>query len=152
MALLQFLPSRTPGVFQRLVCAGLLTAAGAVHAQSYPLVCKAGPTMKLVVGFNNGHNIASIYFKPSGQSAAAGVAPGFCAWSDRGWRQGEPTNLFIADAGHVVATFQNGAYSNVQFTRADIRNLEGITRNSGQTFVFQVRAQGNSMTVDRVGP
>ena len=126
-------------------------------AQSYPLTCKSGITMRLFVGIANGLNTATIFFKPSPQSAAAGVAPGFCAWSDRGWRNGEPASLLIRDAGRVVGSFQNGRYSELGFTRGDIRGLESITRNSGQIFIFQVHREGSAvnggtMVVDRIGP
>lgn len=112
--------------------------------------------MRLSVGILNGLNTASVFFRPSGVPAAAGLSPGFCAWSDRGWRDGEPTTLSIRNAGRVVGNFQNGAYSQLEFTRGDIRGLEGITRNSGQIFIFQVHREGTggtgAMVVDRVGP
>jgi hypothetical protein len=139
-------------------CSHLITVvavgcfATAAFAQTYPLVCKAGSNMILSVGFVSDRNFAVVTFKPSNAPSSAGVQPGYCAWSDRGWRTGEPTNLYFPDVGRVVATFTNGAYRNVSFTRNDVRDLEEITRNTGRTFVFQVRREGNSMTVHRVGP
>ena len=134
----------------------MLTLPTVAAAQSYPLTCKAGATMLLSVGIANGTNTANVFFKPSNVPAAAGVAQGFCAWSDRGWRNGEPTSLEIRDAGRVTGNFQNGTYSSFRFTRSDIQGLEGITRNSGQIFIFQVHREGTggngTMVVDRVGP
>jgi hypothetical protein len=138
-----------------LGCA-LLASGSVARAQSYPLVCRSGSGMTLSVGIFNGRNTATVFFNPSSRPASAGLAPGSCGWTDRGWRQGEPTNLSIRDAGRVVGSFVNGSYSRVEFTRGDIRFLEAITRNGNQTFVFQVHREGfggnGTMVVDRVGP
>ncbi|MBC8120696.1 MAG: hypothetical protein H7Y22_02525, partial [Gemmatimonadaceae bacterium] len=149
------------GAFHRsaLVAASIAAVALALPtpatAQSFPLTCKAGSSVQLSVGIANRTNTATVVFRPSNAPASAGVAPGFCAWSDRGWREGEPTTLTVRDAGRVVGSFQNGTYSDLRFSRGDIQGLEGITRNSGQTFIFQVHREGTggngTMVVDRVG-
>jgi hypothetical protein len=108
--------------------------------------------VRLSIGFVTDRTFGTIGFQPSNQPASAGVAPGHCAWTDRGWREGEPASLFFPDLGRVTGVVRNGAYENLQFTHNGVRNLERMTRDGGGTFVFQVHRQGNAMQVDRVGP
>jgi hypothetical protein len=127
-------------------------------AQSYPLVCTAGATMNMYIGVINSSSMVQVRFNPSNRSAASGVPPGSCAWTDRGWRSEEPAQFLVKNVGKVTGSFfSNGSYSSLEFERGDVRNLERITRNNGGTFVFQVHRVGTSsnggwMEVDRVGP
>ena len=126
-------------------------------AQSYPLICTAGSTMSMFVGVIDSNSMVQVQFHPSPKSAAAGVPPGSCAWTDRGWRNDEPTQVLVKNIGKVTGRFSNGSYSSLEFERSDLQYLERITRNNGGTFIFQVHRVGTAhnggwMEVDRVGP
>jgi hypothetical protein len=129
----------------------------AAFAQSFPLVCTAGSTMRIYVGVRDSNSMVQVRFNPSPNSAALGVPPGFCAWTDRGWRNGEPAQLLIKNIGKVTGSFSNGSYSSIEFGGGPARYLDRITRDGGGTFIFQVHrvgttSDGGHMEVDRVGP
>jgi len=127
-----------------------LNSSPAQAGPSYPLTCHASSALRFNFGFNNGTMIGNLGFKATNAPAAAGVPPGFCAWSDRGFRQNEPTTLYFPNIGLGAGSLSNGSYTNVRFTQLPF--VQDLVRNSGQYFVFQVHREGNSMYVDRIGP
>lgn len=90
-----------------LVCSVSILAAG--QPPSYPLVCRGGPEMRIMVN----HDVDSagipgaaamfIYFKPAAR--ANSPQPGECVWVDRTFRPGEPAVMWIR-APHVEFAFQ----------------------------------------------
>jgi hypothetical protein len=89
---------------------------------SYPLSCRGGGTM---VASATGDGFVRITFAPAGQaSTVAAPRPGECAWSDRGFRPGEPQMMVYAlsaknseallQAAKSGGTFQVHAYNNSQ--------------------------------------
>lgn len=59
-----------------------LNSSPAQAGPSYPLTCHASSALSFNFGFNNGTMIGNLGFKATNAPAAAGVPPGFCAWSD----------------------------------------------------------------------
>lgn len=135
-----------------LLCFVLLTTGSspAKAVQSYPLTCHASSNFKFAFGFSNDIMLGTLNFNPSSAPAASGVSPGFCAWSDRGFRADEPTTLSFHDIGLASGIISNGKYSGFAF--AKLQFIKDLVRDSGKFFVFQVHRDGRYMNVDRIGP
>jgi hypothetical protein len=95
-----------------LVCVCCLAGLAFAEPQTYPMVCRGGPGMRIMVNHDvdvqgiPGATAMFIYFKPAAKpGSAAPPQPGECVWMDRTLKSGEPTALWIR-APHVEFAFQ----------------------------------------------
>lgn len=112
----------------------MLTLAPSAQAQvSYPLICRGGGVMQAAV---RAGGQLTVRFAPGAQAGSLGApGPGTCTWLDRGFRDGEPAQLFLAGGDPAGALYLLG----------------GILR--GEVFYAHVYNTGSgSMRVTRVGP
>jgi hypothetical protein len=82
-----------------LVVIAALIASRASAQQSYSLVCRGGPAMRLTPEVSIGVTSAGsavVKFTRGGRGAVHGVDPGTCAWQDRGISGAEPAALCFA--------------------------------------------------------
>ncbi|HAJ45839.1 MAG TPA: hypothetical protein DCL54_04575 [Alphaproteobacteria bacterium] len=134
---------------------------------SYPLICKGGPGMRMMVnhdvpdGVNTGATHMTVFFQAAG--VAANPGPGQCVWMDRTFRPGEPESFKLK--GNVEFAFQ--VYGNGRLARdgsgwrlspegsgpeaQDWKEIVDGMLNGG-TFTVQVYNAGSTMLVTRVGP
>src|SRR5436190_19338400 len=75
----------------------ILSGAHATPQQSYPLVCRGGGS--LVIGIAPGEGNIGLTFVRGTKPAGEGLAPGECAWKDRGMYLNEPDRV----SQHVAA-------------------------------------------------
>jgi hypothetical protein len=149
-------------------------AAGAHAQQSFPMVCRGGPEMRIVVNHDvdamgvPGATAMFVYFRPA--AVAAGVTapgPGECVWIDRTLRPGEPSVLWIRSPT-IEFSFQVMGDGRIAVDATGHRlNVEGATISPeaanwqyvvdgvmrGQLFTVQVyNADGRVMAITAIGP
>jgi len=142
-----------------------MVSSAAWAQTSYPLKCRGGPTMKIMVN----HDVASggvpgatamfVYFQAAPQAARPG--PGECVWVDRTFRPGEPEVLWIKSP-QIEFAFQlmgdgsivrdgTGPRLNVEGSRwsAEARKWDRIVRAvmSGRPFEVMVYNSENRVMV-----
>ncbi len=141
--------------------------ASSAFAESYPLICRGGPSMRIVVnhdvpdGVHTGATAMTVYFHPA--ATAASPAPGECVWMDRTFRAGEPANFWIKN--DVEFAFQVNGNGRLSHDGSGWRlNPEGSGPAAhdwativdgvlnGGTFTVQVYNAGSTMAVTSVGP
>lgn len=152
-----------------------LSLVGAAEAAppSYPLTCRGGPAMRIMV--NHDVNSAGIpgatamflYFKPAaGAGSAAPPGPGECAWADRAFRPGEPKVLWIKSSRIQFAFQVLGSGQIVRDTTGPRLNVEGATHSpeaggwdsivkavlTGQPFTVQAASSGSVLAITHIGP
>ena len=164
------------GVFAAL----LVTASAQAAPPSYPLLCRGGPSMRIVENHDvNGAGIPGatamfVYFT-AGRTAGSvsPPGPGECTWMDRtlsdAGHRGEPTVLWIKSPNVQFAFQVMGSGQVVSDTTGPRLNVEGSTISpeahdwetvvrgimTGQLFTVQVyNSQGPSavMVITHVGP
>ena len=145
-----------------------LFASAASADPSYPLICRGGPSMRIMVnhdlpdGVHTGATAMTVFFRAG--AAAASPGPGECVWMDRTFRPGEPENFWIK--GDVEFAFQvqgdarlardtTGWRLNPEGSGAAAHDWAAIVNGvlNGSTFTVQVyNAGGRTMAVTAVGP
>ena len=150
-----------------LIAASFLPLTAQAEPPSYPLVCRGGPSMRIMTnhdvpdGVNTGNTHMTVFFR-AGQNAN-NPAPGECVWVDRGFRPGEPENFVVS--GNVEFAFQvmgdgrlvrdgSGLRLSAEGTGAAANDWNYIinTLMTGNMPTVHVYSQGGSMIVTRVGP
>ena len=77
-----------------LVVVGVVAASTArTQGNSYPIICAAGEGTDVTVSPSSSGTTITYRFRKGTSSGQSGVAPGTCAWMDRGLRSGEPAKL-----------------------------------------------------------
>jgi hypothetical protein len=120
-----------------VAAAGLLalcTTAAMAEPPSYPMVCRGGPMMRIMVNHDvNGAGIPGatamfVYFNkaPTGASMAP-PPPGSCAWLDRPLNAAEPAVLWIKSPEIAFAFQVLGNGQVVHDTTGPRLNVEGAT-------------------------
>jgi len=143
--------------------------ATSAHADpSYPLICRGGPGMRVMVnhdvpdGIHTGTTHMTVFFRPAAAPASPG--PGECVWMDRTFRAGEPANFSMS--GDVEFAFQVNGNGRVlrdgSGWRLNPEGSGGAARDwatvvdgvlDGGTFTVQVyNSGGSTMVVTSVGP
>ena len=152
---------------------GLCCTAGlAAEQPSFPMVCRGGPEMRIMVNHDvdaegiPGATAMFIYFKPAAKAgSAAPPQPGECTWMDHTLRPGEPTALWVR-APHVEFAFQvygdgrvvkdGGAFRlNPEGNSDEAQKWRYLTEGvlGGKQFTANVyNASGRVMVVTSVGP
>jgi hypothetical protein len=154
---------------KKLMLSALAAAAIApvAMAESYPLICRGGPGMRIMTahdvpdGVRTGDNSMTVFFRSA--RAAGNPGPGECVWMDRTFRPGEPESFALK--GPVEFSFQ--VYGDGRIARdgsgwrltpegsgpqaQDWRQIVNGVLNGG-VFTVQVYNGGSSMIVTRVGP
>ncbi len=151
--------------------------AGAAQAEtSYPLLCRGGPAMRIMVNHDvNGAGIPgalamSVYFnKGAGAGSVVQPGPGECTWMDRTLNAAEPAVMWMRSAniefafqvmgnGQVVSD-ATGPRLNVEGTAwsAEAQGWDTVVKGvmTGQLFTVQVYNSGGAspvMVITRVGP
>ena len=151
-------------VFALCTCAA--SAAQAQTPQSYPLICRGGPSMRIVTshdvpdGVTARQNTMRVFFRAG--AAPGNPGPGECVWMDRGLRPGEPENFWIR--GDVEFAFQvmgDGRLNregrdwrlSAEGSGAEAAGWNRIVRAvlAGGTFTLDVyNADGRTMAVTRL--
>ena len=92
------------------VCAALCGLASTASGQeSYPLICRGGPSLRFQSHAGNTQhtfNIVGLFFTRGSRAAGPDgrtLAPGHCAWVDRGVRADEPDILQKEVAANVTS-------------------------------------------------
>ena len=156
-----------------IATAWALTSTSIAAPKSYPLLCKGGPGMKIMVNHDvNGAGIPGdaamfIHFTPaSAPGSERKPNPGQCVWLDRTFRSGEPAVLWIKSPTIKFAFQVKGDGRIVVDTRGPRLSVEGSTRSAeakkwqylidgvmrGRLFTAQVyNAGGRVMSVTGVG-
>lgn len=125
-------------VFARTAIAALLGtmltfATGAQAQVSYPLICRGGGAMQAAV---RAGGQLTLRFAPGSQAGSLGApTAGSCTWLDRGFRAGEPAQLYLAGGDPAGALYLLGG-----FLRGEVFYAHVYNTGSG------------SMRVTRVGP
>ena len=138
---------------RNVLCALVLAAFGAAGTasaspQSYPIVCRGGAG---TIGVNSQTNSALFYFNRTTTPAGAGIAPGQCAWTDRGVGNAEPSCIQQFGFNGAAWIFPNKLTDSYVSSQAVtwLRNL--LSAANFQT--LQVYNPGNGcFVVTRVGP
>lgn len=153
---------------------GLLASASLAEPPSYPLLCRGGGNMKMMVNHDvdgagrPGATHMTVFFRAANTPGSVMPPPrGQCVWMDRTFRPGEPENMWISSA-NVEFAFQVTGNGRVVYDTTGPRvNAEGATispeaqgwdtiaRNvlSGGLFTVQVYNESNrTMVITRVGP
>jgi hypothetical protein len=108
----------------------MASAAAFGQPAGYPMVCHGGGEMKAEIFAGT----IIVRFEPTDVGAGvAPPAPGQCGWLDRGYRPGEPALLQYSGNLDGVRYLANGVFN-------------------GGHFYVHVHKDGDSMTVDRIGP
>ncbi|HRK70898.1 MAG TPA: hypothetical protein PLA85_04890 [Micropepsaceae bacterium] len=152
--------------FAALAALAVLPATASAEPQSYPLYCKGGPTMRMVVshdlpdGVNTGTTHMTVYFRAASVAGAPGESE--CTWGDRTFRDGEPTNFSLSgNFEFAMQVMGNGSLArdpNWRFapegSGPDATNVGQIVSAifNRQLFVLQVYSEGGTMKITRVGP
>ncbi len=146
----------------------ILVASPVVADPSYPLICRGGPAMRIMVnhdvpdGVHTGATAMTVFFHAGSFPAHPG--PGECVWMDRTFRPGEPENFWIKD--NVEFAFQvmgngrivrdaSGTRLNPEGSGAAAHNWATIVDGVLNRGVFTVQvynAGGRTMAVTGVGP
>jgi hypothetical protein len=156
-----------PMKYLMMAVLGTAMLAPTAMAESYPLICRGGPSMRITTahdvpdGVRTGDNSMVVYFRAARMAANPG--PGECVWMDRAFRPGEPESFTLK--GPVEFSFQ--VYGNGQIARDgsgwrlnpegsgaqanDWRQIVNAVLNGG-VFTVQVYSAGSTMVVTRVGP
>lgn len=137
-----------------------------VAAQSYGIVCRGGPAMRLVPEIDGGTSRLLLRFARGTRPAVQGVDPGTCAWQDRGVRTSEPAVLCFGRIDSVsleiagnrsVANLRIRAYAGgvpVIFwedgERPDGASVQ-ISSSEAQYYRAQYNAAGRCLLVTHVG-
>lgn len=111
---------------------GAISTSALAEPPSYPLLCRGGAGMKLMVNHDvdgagiPGAAAMTIFFRPAGTpGSVAPPSPGECVWLDRTFRPGEPASMWIKSP-NVEFAFQ--VYGNgrvVNDTTGPRVNVEG---------------------------
>ena len=145
-----------------------LFASAASANPSYPLICRGGPGMRIMVnhdvpdGVHTGATAMTVFFRAA--ASAANPGPGECVWMDRTFRPGEPENFWVK--GEVEFAFQvqgdarlardgTGWRLNPEGSGAAAHDWATIVTGvlNGGTFTVEVyNAGGRTMAVTAVGP
>ena len=146
---------------------GAAILAPAAMAESYPLVCRGGPSTRIMFahdvpdGVNPTTNNMTVFFRPGAN--ANNPAPGECVWVDRGFRPGEPGSfsikgdvkfgLQIMGDGRLVRD-GSGLRFRAEGTSAQANDWNYIVDKlmTGNLATVQVYNAGSTMAVTRVGP
>jgi hypothetical protein len=152
----------------------LLGTVSAAQAQSYPLMCRGGPDMRLAVSHDvdaagvPGATAIFVHFRAAAQAASVSPpGPGECVWMDRTFRPGEPEVLWVkSDAiefafqvtgDRRIVVDSTGPRLNVEGASisAEAQNwqsvIDGVLR--GQVFTVQAyNADGRVMAITGFGP
>lgn len=162
-------------MMKRFVMAGVamgiaacsVTAAMA-EPTSYPLVCRGGPSMRIMVnhdvpdGVNTGATAMTVFFQAA--ATPGNPLPGQCVWMDRTLSPGEPQSFKLK--GNVEFAFQvtgdgrlhrdtTGWRLNPEGRGLEANNWRQVVNGvlNGGLFTVQVyNAEGRTMIVTRVGP
>ena len=153
---------------------GLTTSAAFAEPPSYPLLCRGGPGMKIMVNHDvDGAGVPgaahmTVFFRAARvPGSVAPPPPGQCVWMDRAFRPGEPESMWISSR-NVEFAFQIMGNGRIAYDTTGPRlNAEGATispeaqnwdtiaRNvlTGGIFTVQVyNESGRTMVITRVGP
>jgi len=87
-----------------LACLLVLVATSSLQGQSYALVCRGGPAMRINPQVSVGPSANAsvmVKFTRGTRGAVHGVDAGTCAWQDRGISGAEPASLCFARIDHV---------------------------------------------------
>ena len=160
------------------VCAaitlGLLSSSAVAEPPSYPLLCRGGPAMKIMVNHDvdgagiPGATHMTVFFRAANTpGSVAPPPPGRCVWLDRTFRPGEPENMWIKSAniefafqvqgnGHI-ATDTTGPRVNVEGAHisTEAQNWDRIVKGvlTGGLFTVNVYNESNrTMVITSVGP
>ncbi len=149
-----------------LAALAVLPATASAEPASYPLYCKGGPTMRMVVahdlpdGVNTGTTHMTVYFRPAAVAGAPGESE--CTWGDRTFRAGEPESFSLSgNFEFAMQVMGNGSLArdpNWRFSPegsgADATAVGQIVSAifNRQLFVLQVYSDGGTMKITRVGP
>ncbi len=113
------------------------------YGQDYDLTCAFGPgitvTMKPVTTPTHiGVQLLAFGFTPASKPATQGVDPGTCAWSDRAFRQGEPSVLALVtnDTSLTFYVNNNGTTSVAPSTQSWVGNIG----RAGYKKIFKVHS------------
>jgi hypothetical protein len=152
-----------------LVAADLLVAAPASAQPSYRLNCRGGPSMRIVTNHDvpsPGH-VGAIAMTISFQAGAipALPGPGQCVWMDRGFRPGEPQQLWFRSETIEFAFQIDGHGRVVRDATGPRLNAEGMTAeaadwsrvvaavlNGGAFAVEAYNVEGRVMNVTAILP
>jgi hypothetical protein len=147
--------------------AACLMATAASAAPSYPLICKGGPSMRIMVnhdvpdGVHTGATHMTVFFHAAATAASPGA--GECVWMDRTFRSGEPENFqitgdvefaFQVRGNGKIATDTTGWRLNPEGSGGPAHDWKTIVDGvlNGGTFTVQVYNAGSAMIVTGVGP
>jgi hypothetical protein len=141
------------------LCAGGLAPALAA-AQTYPIQCRGGGMSHIGLQvFPNGQNRLTVGFKHGTKPAAQGLAPGECAWLDRGMRADEPQSLcddvkdaFLSTTGTNDSSYNPSHILLVQSAWSnDAPYLKAVTSND--LFTVLVHREGeHCLAVEGMAP
>lgn len=125
---------------------------------SYPLVCNPGGGMRFRIETKPDFSKISIMFRGASTGASTKQpAPGECAWLDRGWRAGEPQEIYYIARGfdvvglHFDANFNLTSWTMLyDSTKPIIYLLDNMKRKT----IFHAHAQQDRSTlkITRTGP
>lgn len=137
--------------FIRLVLGSLATVATS-HAfaapQSYPLICRGGPSMSF--SYTSSSRLVQMLFTRGSQPASSGVPASYCTWSDRGIGPNEPNKICHRGVDLGIAWYGNGQVTQLNASQAPYLSP---LRTSANTFIFQVYNNGQGcFEVTRLGP
>jgi hypothetical protein len=130
-----------------------LAVAGPAGAQqSYPLTCKIGTMNSEQIG--GPLPIQTLEFSKSTAPASSGLQPGQCAWTDRGFKPSEPSQIcFHAGISGIVIT--NGTPIAGTFTGPGAALAKAAAVGPTTLMNFSVHAGstiGPCLIVDQYGP
>lgn len=153
---------------------GLLAVPASAEPPSYPLLCRGGGNMKIMVNHDvdgagrPGATHMTVFFKAANTPGSVAPPPrGQCVWMDRTFRPGEPENMWLSSP-NVEFAFQVTGNGRVVYDATGPRvNAEGATISpeaqnwdtvargvlTGGLFTVQVYNESNrTMVITRVGP
>jgi hypothetical protein len=161
-------------VWQNWILTGLVLVAGglwsspALSAESYPMVCRGGPSMSMRLTFMYpGENVDVKVFFVAARSAAnrSQPGPGECAWLDRPlnakeprilkFRENHPITTLSLTADGPIDGFPGGSLLPGQMVWDNRREktkyiYRALTR--GEIFYIHARNKGSYFEVTRFGP
>ncbi|WP_114011281.1 hypothetical protein [Cohaesibacter intestini] len=134
---------------------GLTIGTNAQAANDYVLMCNPGQQMQAVAGqrVSTQEAFATLTFRPASTGAAA-RAPrsGECAWSDRGFRPGEPNKLMFRDNGKWVQSLCSSRGCTFRTNSRGIQTMMNAVKGGRPFVVRAYNDRRGNMVITRFGP